>query len=301
LPYVDSLEILRITDESTIQAAFRTKRLVAHELLKPDLDNFKKQYSDLETVQWRETGAIAGNSLILAADVKPTDDIRVRQAVSKAVDRQALIDTAQYGQGWYGGTLVAVNNIQDLLSEDELKKLLARDLTAAKQLYQAAGVGNWTPKITGQGGNSTVAELVQAQLKDLGITNTTVDGLDNVAVTNFFTNHDRDFVAYLRGARVFGVNADLFSSYKTKGDRNVARMSDAQIDQMIDAQAAELKDRQKRRDILQSIQRRLIDLAAVTPLYSKITLIAHWPYVMNYIMPDAPPEPGWYEQIWLNQ
>jgi hypothetical protein len=51
---------------------------------------------------------------------------------------------------------------------------------------------------------------------------------------------------------------------------------------------------------LHQVQRRILELAAVTPAYQDLARIYHWPHVHN-IWRAHTIEPGWYEYVWLDQ
>src|SRR5207237_2077247 len=65
-------------------------------------------------------------------------DVRVRQAIHKAIDRQAIIDTVWLGKADLTPGL-SVPEPTYLLPTDELKKLVGRDVAGAKQLLSQAG------------------------------------------------------------------------------------------------------------------------------------------------------------------
>jgi hypothetical protein len=74
------------------------------------------------------------------------------------------------------------------------------------------------------------------------------------------------------------------------------------LDQLIDAQAAELKDRIHRSDLIHQAQRRILELSAVSPLYTEIRLTVFRPFVRNLwtIRIDGD-EPALYENIWFDR
>src|SRR5207244_1244913 len=87
-------------------------------------------------------------TLVLRADVAPTTDIRVRQAANKAIDRDALIKVLD-NDGWVGSeTMLAATALDQLLPEEEVRKLLPYDPTGARQLLDAAGVKDWKPVVS---------------------------------------------------------------------------------------------------------------------------------------------------------
>jgi peptide/nickel transport system substrate-binding protein len=96
LPFVDRLVWPIIVDESTQLAALRTGKVDINEAVSykykatlaetnPELVRFRYLYTTF--------GAIAGRM-----DVKPFDDIRVRRALSMAIDRPAFINALQGGE-----------------------------------------------------------------------------------------------------------------------------------------------------------------------------------------------------------
>src|SRR5439155_22339408 len=88
----------------------------------------------------------SGNGLYANMQRPPTSDPRVRAALWKAVDRQQYIDGVLLGEGWWSSGL-RLPSERAQLPDDELKRLLARDVAGAKQLLQQAGVTNWTPTL----------------------------------------------------------------------------------------------------------------------------------------------------------
>ena len=81
----------RIADNQALLNAFKTKALdaVQTNVTQSDAETLKKQFPDL--CQVRE-GAVRFE-MILKGDRPPFNDVRVRQAVSKAINRQEIIHT----------------------------------------------------------------------------------------------------------------------------------------------------------------------------------------------------------------
>ena len=98
----------------------------------------------------------------------PFDDIRVRKAVSHAIDRQAIIDGAMFGYGTPIGSHFAPHNPDyvDLTANAAFNPALARDLLA--QAGYAEGFSTTLklppPSYARRGG-----EIIAAQLREVGI------------------------------------------------------------------------------------------------------------------------------------
>ncbi len=97
----------------------------------------------------------------------PLDNVKVRRAISHAINRQDIIDGAMFGYGTPIGTHFAPHNPDYV----DLTDMSAHDPEAAKALLAEAGVENLTlrlmlppPTYARRGG-----EIIAAQLRDVGI------------------------------------------------------------------------------------------------------------------------------------
>ena len=116
-----------------------------------------------------EVGSTAGKGILAINNrKKPFDDVRVRRAITHAIDRQAFIDGAQEGLGRPIGSHFAPTDLGYL----DLTKVTPHDPEKAKALLREAGVTtplNVTltlppPQYARKGG-----EIVAAQLAKVGI------------------------------------------------------------------------------------------------------------------------------------
>ena len=99
-PYVDGVEWLVIPDESTGLAMYRTGQLdcgpgINWAIRQQDLESLKKSHPHL---RYQDYLSQTGGVINMRTDMPPFNDVRVRRAISHAIDRQALIE-AVWGQG----------------------------------------------------------------------------------------------------------------------------------------------------------------------------------------------------------
>ena len=143
------------------------------------------------------TGTSSGEvSLSLNNKAAPFDDVRVRQAVLYALDKQAILDTAWNGYGSLVGTFATPT---DPYYED-LNDAYPYDPEKAKELLKEAGQENLSIEYTvpTRPYAQAVSEIVVSQLKDVGI-NATIKSSEFPAVwlDEVFTKHDYQMTTVL--------------------------------------------------------------------------------------------------------
>jgi len=95
LPFVDKMVWPIIADESTQLAALRTAQVdVAEEVAWHYAESLEETTPELQ--RWQPEGELQ-NAIGMRADTPPFDDIRVRQALNMAVDRQGMIESLMGG------------------------------------------------------------------------------------------------------------------------------------------------------------------------------------------------------------
>lgn len=104
--------------------------------------------------------------LLMNQKVKPYDDVHVRRAISYAIDRDALVKAALFGQGKPADSYLAPSEAFYISQPDAY----AFDLEKAKQEMAASAVPNGftTTYLTSPG--DKFAEIIQQELKEIGIT-----------------------------------------------------------------------------------------------------------------------------------
>jgi peptide/nickel transport system substrate-binding protein len=175
MPYFDEVKAFIVTDTAKRVADFSAKSVNYSWLFLPDeRDQLKKNRPD---AKFAETQGISGY-IYMRTDKPPFNDKRVRQALSMAIDRKAIRDAISKGEGIDDQALFVGNagwarQVKDL---GDSAKYWTHDVQAAKQLLQAAGVGNldftWSHADAAVYTQAYVdtSTLTQAQWKDIGVT-----------------------------------------------------------------------------------------------------------------------------------
>ena len=199
----------------------------------------------------------------------PFNDVRVRRAVSLALDRDDLI-AVHYGGAVYGGFLPAATGGEHVWSQERLRQVFRKDLERARQLLKEAG---YTPNpdtpFVLKTGTSYIQELevVQKQLEAIGIYGRIEPPTSN-AVTPIIAKGDWD-IAY--GPFGGGRLADFWLGQvlRSGSSRNPTRWGDSKLDVLIDAQIREM-DPEKRKQQLAGIQDYLAEQLPWAPAITRI-------------------------------
>jgi peptide/nickel transport system substrate-binding protein len=174
LPYVDGFAWVVLPDSAARLQAERARQTSLTWLLQPD------EADQLRATNGNDYGfqqaPAASNYLYMRLDQPPFDDTRVRQALSLAIDREALIRTLGHGSG--EADLPVPAFLRDwalpLAQLGDTASLYARDLQRAKQLLTAAGHADGlstTLTYTPQYGAAFMqaAAIVQRSLAEAGV------------------------------------------------------------------------------------------------------------------------------------
>ncbi|MBI2910482.1 MAG: hypothetical protein HYX92_22785 [Chloroflexi bacterium] len=138
IPYLDEVNVIIVPDPASRLAAFRSGRADYILVSKSDSDALKRTNPAI-------TFSYLPFSFIFLAfnpANKPFTDQRVRQAISLATDRQALIDVVMDGVAELTGPVYGDIEASWRLPPEELKRLYKVDTPAARKLMAEAGYPN---------------------------------------------------------------------------------------------------------------------------------------------------------------
>lgn len=293
-PYLDQVHHLVVTDEATRLAAFVSKQI--------DYYGGTVDAQVAEEVKRTVPNAVeygfASTPRILALNFQrpPLNDLRVRKAISLAIDRDELIKIA----GGRGEWAVSMTNIfTDLFTQQEIKSIIKQDPEEARRLLQQAGYSQGLQLeliFNAEGADSRAAQLYQAQLKKVGI-NIVLAPLESAEVTRRRRAKALDLLVLVEAQRI-DLDGQLFLASYTGGGFNYNNISDSKADAMILAQRSEV-DPAKRREILRELIRYLNESGLQIPTYRVGESLLWHPYVKGFFQSADRRTQGVKTNVWL--
>ena len=235
-------------------------------------------------------------------------DLRVRQALWRAVDRKQVYDNVYAGAGIIGGAMTPAA-AGWVLPDAELAKLpgfgkRADEIKEAKALLAAAGYPDGfeeTIMTATAFSANLVTDVIVSNLREVGIRLT----IDNVG-TDFATMLRRQIAGeynlagtlFLSGPYPDAQLLIYHHSDPAKGTRNYGKFADPEIDRLLDQQSAEF-DYEKRKQIVFEIQRKLATAPGPVWIGSRILFFVNNKRVRNAV---ATPFLAGYddaEDVWI--
>jgi peptide/nickel transport system substrate-binding protein len=281
-PYLDKITYLLMKEESARIAALRTGKIDWTILTAAGMDTLKKDSSNLTLVSGPTLGYYY---LGMNVAKKPFDNLKVRQAISYAVDRKEIIDTVFRGYARLTGPVPAA--MADWALDVSNNPYYKPDLNKAKQLMAEAGVTSVKTTIqamSAQPAQVEAAQVIQSQLKKIGI-EAEIQPLETGV---YVDNWGKKNMELMVGGNTAGTNPDRAVSFffSTKGSANVWNFSDARVDE-IAAQASTLTDQAQAKKLYDEAQQRIVEMAPNLFLANQDDFVAYLPKVKGYkTMPD---------------
>ncbi len=278
-PFVDGIEVRIIPDETSILAALRAGTIDFALLNDPLVATLLVDDPDIIL---NRAPALAYNVLQLNGRREPLDILEVRQAISCAIDRQEVIDTAALGEGEVTGPLTPP---AFQIPTDELF-CYQKDLDMARSLLEQAGMADgFTLNVIAANAEPptalATAQNIQAQLAEIGIT-VEIESLELSVYVDRWLAADFDAAVAQNGGRPDPYT--MYARYWTEtGNLNtVAGYIDDTLDDLM-AQGRAETDPEARYEIFAEFQRYITEMAPWVWLYVSPEYTAQQPYVTGFV------------------
>ena len=268
LPYIDRVEMLVDEDNASRIAAFLAGKYdlgweFPGTINRSDwvqiADTLKKRRPNLRTMEFPSNVV---NDLAMRTDRPPFNDVRVRQAISLALDRQGIIDATLEGVGVANAPVPAALTDWTLpiAQLGEGARYYKYNPAEAKRLLAAAGHPNGFPAsicFSTYGSTQLVdtMQIVLKNLKDIGI-DAKLDQKEYGAYQATCRLGKFDSMVFGPLTPFLEADSFLFGQYYTGEPRNRSHVSDPVLDDLIVKQRR-TADAKARRDVIHEIQRHL--------------------------------------------
>ena len=297
LPYLDGVSIEVVPDNATRLSMLRAGKLeLGHwwGWLTPEEGRSLRKTNPELTVAPQMVMDVA--HIYMRTDQPPFSDVRVRRAVSLAIDRQGWRESLHYGEGCLdSGPVPCVMSAWKLdaatLDPTRRKYLDGHDPAEAKRLLAEAGfargltvpLAHW-PGYAAPWRN--YYELTVDNLAQVGITaELKPEDQSRYATLTFLGKFDKMAMGPF-GAGVTEIDELLYETFFSASPRNRSRVNDPELDRMLRAQRREV-DPARRREIVLDIQRYLADKAYYVYLPMWPRYITYPSYVKGFRNQDG--------------
>jgi len=309
LPWVDGVEWMVVTDPSAALAMYRSGQFDCGAapwwgVRQEDLESLKKTHPHL---MYQDFLSTVSHAIYMRTDQPPFNDVRVRRAISHAVNRQEIIEAV-----WIRGEPIPA--VSRGLAEwspriDELgagARYYQYDPKEARRLLAEAGVPKGfktllhTTNGTGAGPALVdAAQLAQRSLKEVGIeTELKIEEYGAYMATTYLGKFEGLVLAPISNA--WDPDTVLYGLYAPDQPRNSGHVNDPKITAMLKEQRR-TQDREARKKIIFDIQRHIAERQYYVYLYA-IGITGSWqPYVKNY-SPNTTYDYGYRAaSLWLDR
>jgi peptide/nickel transport system substrate-binding protein len=270
VPRLAGLTYRILPDEASRLAAVRTGEINLTSLANPAAVSLASREEGVQVVAQEMTDYYL---LGFNTQEAPLDDVRVRQAISLSVDRQALLDAVFFGEGRVTGPIVPT--LGDwALPVDEFPLYTPDPARAAELLAEAGLEAGFELSIMASPLYPefiSIALVLQSQLQAAGITVV----LDQVEWGTFIERwRERDFASFV-SFNGSGNDPDraLFPAFSTDGSVNAFQFSDPEVDRLLQ-EARSTFDVARRRETYQEAERLIVEAAPALFLSTRMAYYA---------------------------
>lgn len=283
-PYLDRITLFVIPDDGTSFAALRTGRILLTTIGSRAITPQEAQQVESDPVLSKKItieryASATAQSLIPKLTIAPWNDVRVRKAVSLALDRQAQVRVAESAimAGPLNPRTIWGIPLNELEKRPGYRQPKTQDIADAKKLLADAGYTNGLDvSLNCRQGRECeeFAPLVRSDLAKIGVRVTLVP-TNGPLVTEMLTKGDFRFTLFRPGAPLLDPDSTFFEQYLTGSNRNYGGFSDKQVDDWTIQQSRTL-DLKQRQELVRKIQERILDLEPYPTLFYLDYLRGRW-------------------------
>ncbi len=308
-PYLDGVRYTVIVERGTRVAALQAGQIDVAYPGETTLSIAEQLKKAVPGMVFTETASNVSENLLLNTRKPPFDNLKVRRALSFAIDRRTYTQTVHRGAAVIGASLAPKPwGVWGLLDRD-LSQLpgyggAAAGRAQAKALLAEAGFGPSNPLKVDLVTRAIAiyldfAGFVVSDLKQVGV-EATLKQIDTAQWHPMVTRREFQIGANLTGLGVDDPDANFYENFSCGSPRNYGDYCNEQVGRLIDQQSQEI-DAQKRLALVWQIQKKLEEDAARPTMGWRTDRFAHYPYVKNLIPNQVTYNCCRLQEVWLDR
>ncbi|MCA9876245.1 MAG: hypothetical protein KC442_00625, partial [Thermomicrobiales bacterium] len=291
-PHLDKIEVSIIAEPSSRISALEAGDVDMLDIVPPIGAAQLAENPDVTLVQLPGTNWIG---LAMNYEREPWETLDARMAVAKAIDRDALVETAFFGLAAPSIGPIAPAFGWAFVPPDTTETPQAYNLDEAKALAESAGIVGLQPKLMGTSDNQRAAEVLRNQLADIGV-DVQFELLQQSAWNERWAAGDFDWI--INGSVVDADPDDgHWNFFFSEGPWNTFKYSNPEVDALLTA-TRETGVQAERAEQFQEIQKLLQDDVAYAFLYHTFDVTGFASDVQGY---NPIPEMRYLESLWLDR
>jgi peptide/nickel transport system substrate-binding protein len=308
-PYLDGVRYTVIVERGTRVAALQAGQIDVAYPGETTLAIAEQLQKAVPGMVFTETASNVSENLLLNTRKPPFDNIKVRRALSFAIDRRVYTQTVHRGAAVVGASLAPKPwGVWGLLDRD-LGQLpgyggAAAGRAQAKKLLAEAGFGPSNPLRVELVTRAIAiyldfAGFVVSDLKQVGV-EATLKQIDTAQWHPMVTRREFQIGANLTGLGVDDPDANFYENFSCGSPRNYGDYCSEEVGRLIDQQSQEI-DVQKRLALVWQIQKKLEEDAARPTMGWRTDRFAHHPHVKNLIPNQVTYNCCRLQEVWLDK
>ena len=277
MPRVDEVVFRIIPEQASLLAGLRSRSL---DIATISDGSVVKQAQSVSSLAVQQAPSLNLRIFSFNTTRKPFTDPRVRDAIAFAIDRQAIVNAAEFGLGVVSGPIPAPDRVWALpvSTFPEYHGNPAR----ARQLLQEAGAAGASFSITVSPtyeGGLAVAQVIQSQLKAVGL-NANIQNVEWGQYINLWVKRDFDSMVELRGGDP-DPDRFLYRTFYSTGAVNNFLFKDTSVDRLLDRGRVHVTVAE-RLPIYHDLERALVTDAPAVFLYTPLESQVMQSYVKGF-------------------
>jgi len=235
--------------------------------------------------------------------------VKIRRAMSLAIDRRAYVKAVHQGGAVVGASMQPKPYGFWGLLEQDLDQLPgygkpAEDKAKARKLLAEAGFTGATPLKTEIKTRAIAiyvdfSSFVINELKQVGV-EATLTQIETAQWHPLVTRRDYQMGTNLTGLGVDDPDGNFYENFACGSPRNYTDYCDEQVMKMFDQQSQEV-DRKKRMQLVAQIQKKLEEDGARPMMGWRLDYFAQWPHVKNLVPHHNIYNFGRLQDVWLDK